>query len=70
MRSYYRIQFVSGNVVNSGWRIYRASWQTHRRGQPIKSKVRRPRWKFISVWDTEEKAKNEVDRLNNQRMID
>lgn len=64
--SCYRIQLVTGDVVNAGYRIYKESWQTHRSHKPIKSKSRRPRWKFISVWPTEEEAKLEIDRLTEE----
>lgn len=65
--SSYRIDHCTGPIKNAGWRIYKASWQTHRDGLPIKRKAkdRMPRWKFISVWDTEDEAKREKERLEN-----
>lgn len=60
----YRIDHQEGDIEKAGYRVYRASWHTHRNGQPIRSKNRRPRWKFISVHGTEKLARQEISRLS------
>lgn len=55
----YRIELYTGLIVNPGYRIYRASW--YNRKTPTKNQ--QPRWKLVSVWKTEEEAREEVDRL-------
>lgn len=58
----YKIQYEGGPVVNAGYRIYKASWQTHKDGRPCIN--RRPRWRFISVHPTEAECREEISRLS------
>lgn len=67
----YRIEHQGGPVVNAGYRIYKASWQTHRGGKPIQTppEQRRPRWKFVSVHPTEAEAQAEIERLTSEEGV-
>jgi len=58
----YRIDLVTGPVIDAGYRVYKVSWQTHRNGKPIQTRKRkrRPRWKFISVHQTRQEAEGAI----------
>lgn len=53
----FRIDYQIG-VENSGYRVYKASWQTHRNGKLIKTPMskRRPRWKLQGIYQTLDRA--------------
>jgi hypothetical protein len=61
----YIIDLQTGQIKNPGYRVYQLSWQTHRKGKAIKTpkEYRRPRRKFIGVWNTEEKAELAIKEL-------
>ena len=59
----YLIDLQTGNVVNSGYRVYKMSWQSHREGLPIKRKIRQPRFKLISTCLTEQIARDTISNL-------
>jgi hypothetical protein len=57
---------VSEPAQNSGFRVYRKVWQSHRNGQPIKTpkSKRRPRLRFVDVFITKEEAEKTVKDLS------
>lgn len=57
----YRIELETGPIKNPGYRIYKATWQSHKDRKPVKNQ--RPRWKFISVFSTEDECRKEIERL-------
>lgn len=56
----YRIELVTGEVEDAGYRVYKASWQTHWNDKPIQRKKRNPRWKLVSVHEEERQAKDAI----------
>lgn len=56
----YRIELQTGPIKNPGYRVYKASWQTHKDHRPVKNQ--RPRWKLIATFHTEAEARAEIDK--------
>jgi len=60
----YRIEYQPDRVQNSGYRVYKQSWQTHRNGKPIKTSMskRRPRWKLTETYETLDEAESALNK--------
>ena len=68
--NYYRIEYAGPGVdedgqaipvKDEGWRVYRASFHTHRRGAPIRGE-QSPRWVLVKVFESAPEAYDFVEK--------
>ena len=57
---YYWIDYVPDNksvpIKDAGYRLYKASYHTHRKGKKLKTKNQRPRWKLLGIFTSRSDA--------------